>query len=156
MSTKPLSPADIATIIASVTAVVTFIVSATTYVKSTNRERKTKTLDYWEASQNSLTEAVNNLSKIHKEPWTEDIAKRHLGSSNREQIVNGLSAFERLAMGINLGIYDIKVINKLGGSLLVESFVSYAQLIAVLEQEESPQEFSEFKSLYAKLDKMSK
>ena len=156
MSTKPLSPADIATIIASVTAVVTFIVSATTYVKSTNRERKTKTLDYWEASQNSLTEAINNLSKIHKGTWTEGLAKTHLGSSNRSHIINGLNAFERLATGINLGIYDIKVINKLGGDLLVESFVSYAQLIVVLEHEKSPKDFSEFKSLYAKLDKMRK
>ncbi|EGR0413019.1 hypothetical protein QTU67_002196 [Vibrio cholerae] len=156
MSDKAITPADIATIIASITAVVTFIVSATTYVKSTSRERKTKTLDYWEASQKSLTEARNNLSKIHKGTWTEDIAKRHLYSSNRHHIISWLSAFERLAMGINLDIYDINVVNKLGGTLLVESFVAYAQLIALLEHEESPNEFSEFKSLYAKLEKMRK
>lgn len=130
-----VSAADIATISASIIAGVAFIVSSVTYVQTTRREKRIKTLDYWEAVQPSLIEARQSLALIHQGEWTRDIALTHINSPNIEHISKGLNAFERLATGINLDIYDLKVLNKLAGKMITDSYVAYAPLIIAREEQ---------------------
>ena len=153
--TSSISPADIATISASVIAGVAFIVSSITYVQTTRRERRIKTLDYWESIQPSLIEAGRSLSAIHAGEWSSEDARIHLNSPNLELISKGINAFERLATGVNLDIYDLKVLNKLAGKMIVDSYVAYAPIIAVREEQLGTRgSFREFELLYGKLEKL--
>ena len=153
---KPLSGADIATMIAAGVAAAAFLVTTVTYLLNTNRERKIKTLDYWQSSYSELIAAKDALTKLHKGKWSEEVAKTKIGSEiNLNLIIDSLNKFEHLSTGINLGIYDLKVLNKLGGKLLTDTFVAYATLIAVIENNPSlSDDFPEFKLLYSKLDSM--
>jgi hypothetical protein len=153
-----LSSADIATIVASVVACAAFIVSTLTYMSSTKRERKIKTLDYWETAYSDLVNAKETLTKLHKGDWTEEVSRQKVSSDvNLNLIIDSLNKFEHLATGINFDIYDLKVINKLGGKLLTDAFIAYTPLIAVIENNPSlSDDFPEFKSLYSKLDTIRK
>ena len=155
-SVAPLtSLTDIATISASVIAGVAFIVSSLTYVQTTRRGRRIKTLDYWETVQPSLIEARKSLSTIHEGEWTNEDARIHLNSPNSELISKGINAFEHLATGVNLDIYDLKVLNKLAGKMIVGSYVTYAPILLVQEEQLGTRDsFREFELLYAKLDKL--
>ncbi|MFS1466433.1 hypothetical protein BCU33_010200 [Vibrio lentus] len=153
--TTSISATDIATISASVIACIAFIVSSITYVQTTRRERRIKTLDYWETVQPSLIEARQSLSSIHKGEWSTEDAKTHLNSPNLELISKGINSFERLATGVNLDIYDLKVLNKLAGEMIVDSYLAYAPIIAVREEQLGKSDsFREFEVLYSKLDKL--
>lgn len=150
-----ISITDIATISASVIAGVAFVVSSITYVQTTRRERKIKTLDYWEAIQPSLIEARKSLSSIHQGEWSSNDARKHLNSPNLELITKGINAFERLATGVNLDIYDLNVLNKLAGKMIVDSYVAYAPIIVVSEEQIGTRNsFREFEILYSKLEKL--
>ncbi len=155
MVSKPLSPADIATITAAGVACTTFILSTITYIKTTRRERRIKTLDYWESIQPSLVDAIKDLSSLHNGEWTKEIAEKHLNSINSELISRGLNAFERLGAGVNLDIYDLKVLNKLAGKMIIDSFIAYAPLIAAREEQLGRSFlFREFELLYNELSKL--
>ncbi|MCG3743184.1 hypothetical protein EXA18_06730 [Vibrio cincinnatiensis] len=153
---KPLSGADIATMIAAGVAAAAFLVTTVTYLLNTSRERKIKTLDYWESSYSDLIAAKDALARLHKGKWSEEVAKTKISAEiNLNLIIDSLNKFEHLSTGINLGIYDLKVLNKLGGKLLTDTFVAYATLIAVIENNPSlSDDFPEFKLLYSKLDSM--
>lgn len=153
---KPLSGADIATMIAAGVAAAAFLVTTITYLLNTSRERKIKTLDYWESSYSDLIAAKDALARLHKGKWSEEVAKTKISAEiNLNLIIDSLNKFEHLSTGINLGIYDLKVLNKLGGKLLTDTFVAHATLIAVIENNPSlSDDFPEFKLLYSKLDSM--
>ncbi|MBY8037495.1 hypothetical protein KW477_05800 [Vibrio fluvialis] len=157
-SSSSISASDFATIIAALVACITFIVTCVTYVISTNRERKIKTLDYWESSYSDLFTAKEALTRLHKGKWTIDIAKTKVSSEiNLNLIIGSLNKFEHLSTGINLGIYDLKTLNKLGGKMLTDTFIAYVPLISVIENDPSlADDFPEFKSLYSQLDSMRK
>ncbi|MDC5757212.1 hypothetical protein OPW41_24295 [Vibrio europaeus] len=152
-----ISITDIATISASVIAGIAFIVSSITYVQTTLRERRIKTLDYWETIQPSLLEARRTLSNIHSGEWSSEDARKHLNSPNVELITKGINAFERLATGVNLDIYDLKVLNKLAGKMIVDSYIAYAPIIVVREEQLGYRgSFREFEILYNNLEKLRK
>ncbi|KYN23606.1 hypothetical protein AUQ44_16655 [Vibrio cidicii] len=157
-SSSSISASDFATIIAALVACITFIVTCVTYVISTNRERKIKTLDYWESAYSILTKGVESISRIHSGQWTSDIAQKKMESDiNLKLIIDGLNMFEHLATGINLNIYDLKVVNKLGGKMLTDAYIAYAPLITEIERRpEYSNHFIEFKILYSKIDAIRK
>ncbi|BCI77531.1 DUF4760 domain-containing protein [Vibrio cholerae] len=155
MSDKAITPADIATITAAIIACITFIVSTSIYIQTTRRERRVKTLDYWETIQPSLIQARKELNEIHKGDWTKEDALIHLESSNLNIIVKGLNAFERLATGINLDVYDLNVLNKLAGKMIIDSYIAYIPLIVAREEQLGEGGiFREFEILYSKLLKI--
>ncbi|EIO4601473.1 hypothetical protein LQM14_000703 [Vibrio parahaemolyticus] len=155
MASEPLSATDLATITAAGIACITFVVSTATYIKTTRRERRVKTLDYWESIQPSLIAARKDLSSIHDGEWTREIAQTHLNSPNSELISRGLNSFERLGTGVSLDIYDLKVLNKLAGKMIIDSFIAYAPLIAAREEQlDRCFLFREFEILYNELSKL--
>lgn len=79
----------------------------------------------------------------------------HLESSNLNIIVKGLNAFERLATGINLDVYDLNVLNKLAGKMIIDSYIAYIPLIVAREEQLGEGGiFREFEILYSKLLKI--
>ncbi|MUH97298.1 DUF4760 domain-containing protein [Aliivibrio fischeri] len=148
---------DISTIIASIITAFSFLFSSLIYFISVSRERKTKTLDYWEQVQPSLIEARQNLQNLNQNEWTKEIAKKHLASSHNSLIISkGLNSFERLSIGINLNIYDIKVIKQLAGKMIIESYIAYIPIIIAREEQIGESGgFREFEKLYARLIKLN-
>jgi len=156
MGTSVATAASIATIAASIIAALALFVSSYIFVQSSRRDRRIKTLDYWESVQPSLVEARKILSNLHDGEWTKEIAFKHLNSSqNRGHIMKGLSSFERLAIGINLDVYDLSVIGKLAGEMIVNSYVVYAPLIAAMEEQEGKAGlYKEFTLVYVRLERI--
>lgn len=98
---------------------------------------------------------MQSLSTIHEGEWSNEDARIHLNSPNSELISKGINAFERLATGVNLDIYDLKALNKLAGNMIVDSYATYAPILLVQEEQLGTRDsFREFEPLYAKLDKL--
>ena len=148
---------DIASIIVSIFTTLSIISGAFLYFINNRRDRRIKTLEYWEETQPNLIEARTLLININNTGlWTEELAKKQLNNkNNKPKIYDALSKFERLAIGINLNTYDIKVLNKLSGNFLIDSYLAYIPLIECYQSiNNEPGSFCEFRKLYETLTKI--
>ncbi|MBE6619205.1 MAG: DUF4760 domain-containing protein [Ruminococcaceae bacterium] len=119
-------------IIASITSVLGSIVSVSVYRTTMKREKKILTIEH--------------LSKIREE---------YSGGfpSEKNNIEKYLKKMEFFCVGINSGIYDIKIVKKMSGRLLLEH---YEKMKIYIQKKKHESSWCEYEKVMKKLQKMYK
>jgi Domain of unknown function (DUF4760) len=107
-----------------------FAFAAIVYYVNSKRDRIKRTLDYWESVNNELREEKLELRKDYGAVLsTEDVEKIYSDIDERVKVNKVLNTFERLSIGVNLGVYDIKTLNRIVGRRLISNFERFEPYI---------------------------
>jgi len=146
-----LSVADTCAIVSAVFSVLAFAVAlaalvfaATTYKKSIERERMQATLSAFPQLRKDNGNLLTKLSEIT------DAAERE------ETLKDYLSQLERFAVGINSGAYDIKIINRMSGGMLVNQYEKCTREFIAHRRRDVPHAETTKSSIYCEYEEMMK
>ncbi|MCK9175889.1 MAG: DUF4760 domain-containing protein [Desulforhopalus sp.] len=94
------------------------------------RDKAKQTLDYWEKINQQLKEEKKTLTKDYGKYIDEEMALLLVeDKEERPRISKFLNIYERLSLGVNMGLYDVKVLNKLAGQVIIDNFYKYENFI---------------------------
>jgi len=145
--------ANIATIAAAALAIPPIVWGVVIHIVSLRRERVKLTLEFWEKINQEIKNEKRNIRKELGEKITREKAQKILDDETLRIRVNKvLNLYERLATGVNLGIYDIKTINRLTGTNLISNYARFKEYIDLRRTKMNrPKAWKEFEELSNKL-----
>ena len=119
------------TAIGSICTLISIIVAVISTVRANSRKKKETTL----GAYTNFKKAVSSIeNQIHN--YTEDdicrIIAQHKGDGDNcdwNIIKEYLTAVERIAVGVNAEIYDVSVINRMGGYFMYEQYLKLRPII---------------------------
>jgi hypothetical protein len=128
------------------------------FVVNIRRERVKQTLDYWEKINQQLKTEKSQLRDDYGTKIDSEMAQLIFEDGDEETRINRLlNIYERLALGINIGAYDIKVLNKLVGQNIINNYVRFEEYIELRRTElDRPFAWREFQKLSERLKKLRK
>ncbi len=147
---------QLATIAGVILVVPQLVIAVYSIVRNNRREKIKSTLDYYE----QINQQLKVEKKVIKEKYGEEInrelaIKIHDEKQDVSSINRILNLYERIALGINLGIYDIHALNRASGKLLVNNYMRFKPYIEYRrELMRSPNAWLEFENLYRKLNEI--
>ena len=149
--------ADIATIVASVLVVIQLGAGLFAYISQVKRERVIATLEYYESVNKDLKEAKRELRKSIHGKITPEIIK-NLESNKEEKVLlhKVLNSYERLAIGLNLGIYDLETLNRINGKILISNYERFRPYIEQRSKTKNQKAWNEFSLLVDNLREVRK
>lgn len=149
---------QIATVVGVLLVVPQIFIAVWSVVRNNRRERIKSTLNYYE----DINQKIKIQKKAIKEKHGEKISRERAISIHDENedisaINNVLNLYERLSLGVNMGIYDLKTINRISGKLLIDNYERFQEYILYRrELKKAPNAWKEFETLIEKLRKMRK
>ena len=126
------------------------------FILNIKRDRVKQTLDYWEKVNQQLKVEKREFLQDYGTAISSEMAELILNDGDEEVSINRvINIYERLALGINTGAYDLKTLNRLTGQNIINNFNRYEQYI-VARREKLGRSFAwkEFEILANKLKKM--
>lgn len=139
---------SLATIGASLLVVIQLAVGVFVYLRQIKRERVIATLDYFEGANKELKEAKRELrKKIGSEITPDAIKGLESNPDGRLLLHQVLNAYERLAAGLNLGVYDLPTIARINGKVLVSNYERFRPYIEHRRKTSNPNAWIEFSRL---------
>lgn len=149
---------DITTIISASLTALSVISGVVVFLINSRRERIKKTLDFWENINQQLKNEKGDLHQEFGTKITIEQATTWIDKGDEAIKINRvLNIYERLALGVNLGAYDIKVLNRLVGFNLISNFERFEAYIKVRrERFNRPFAWKEFELLIKKIKKIRK
>lgn len=134
--TTQLSYGDVASMVGAVFTTVSVAFGVYVYARNARRNRVQRTLDYWETVNQKLKSVKSQLLDAYGERISARDAEliRH-DEAERRKANKVLNHYERLALGVNLNIYDIETVNRIAGNLLIENHQRFKSYIDVYTQE---------------------
>ena len=116
-------------LIAVIVSALSFSFGVFVFFKNSQREKTKTTLNYWQDTSKSILEEVLSFYKDYpkvKEGVFERVEKCDDGYKRLHSILNKL---EQLALGINLGAYDLKVLNRAAGKTILALYATLQPFI---------------------------
>lgn len=144
------------TAIGSIGTVLSIISGVISYALSNYRVKKQETLDKYIAFKKSVESEENRIHNYTKEK-IDKIIDSHKNGNNKEwdKIRNYLMKIEQIAVGVNCGIYDLRVIDKMGGHFLYEQYILLEPIINYKRTKDNNDRiYEEFKNMVNKIVKM--
>ena len=128
------------------------------FIINIKRDRAKLTVDYWEKINQQLKEEKRNLLRDYGSRIDPELAKLILENSDEQIRINRvINIYERLALGVNIGIYDIRVLNRLVGQNIIDNYLRFEAYIEARRIKlDRPFAWKEFQKLYEKLKKLRK
>ena len=121
-----------------------------------NRIKKKATLDYYESINQELKNEKRKITRKFGEYLSEDdIQYFSANDDDRVLLHKVLNLYERLAIGININVYDIKTLNRLNGHLIINNYERYMPYINYYSKKMGRVTWNEFTILYNNLKKLS-
>lgn len=140
--------ANIATIAASFLVVIQLAAGMFVYLRQIKRERVIATLNYFESANQELKKAKRELrNAIGTDITPEAIEKLKTDQDNKILLHQVLNTYERLATGLNLGIYDLGTIARINGKMLVSNYERFLPYIENRRKMYNPNAWTEFTKL---------
>jgi len=126
---------------------ISLIVSFMAYKKDHERRQKQSTIEYFEAMTSNLFDAQ---AKFNDKFSQLDISMVDL--ENHAELLKDatavLSAFERLSVGVNAGVFCYDLINRMAGSYLIFLYSRFSPYIAEIRKDASrTRSYKEFEQL---------
>lgn len=115
-------------IVALIISILSFIISLYYNWKDHERRRKQATIEYFD----NLTLQLYEKEAIFNEQYNElgiDIAILDTNVELHKKATEVLSAFERLCVGINTGIFDFDILDRMAGSYLINTYTRFSPYI---------------------------
>ncbi len=123
-----------------------------TYKADHERRKKQSTVEYINSIRNDYRMLNNKLNEKFPQ---KAIVLEEIDDKTAKEISLLLSILEHMSVGVNTGVYDFEILNRMSGSYLVNR---YHQLYPHIQksQEKSPTFFMEFEQLCARIEKSRK
>ncbi|MEM9671636.1 MAG: DUF4760 domain-containing protein [Cyclobacteriaceae bacterium] len=149
---------DYAKIIGPLLTGASILLSAIYFIANIKRDRTKQTLDYWEKINQELKTEKRKLQRDYGDKIDTDLARLILeDKEERIRLNRVINIYERLAVGINLKVYDIRVLNRVVGQNIINNYNRYENYI--LERREKldrPFAWKDFQTLSMKLQRLRK
>ena len=121
---------EITTLCGTLLTAISVIFGVSVFLINSRRERIKKTLDFWENINQQLKNEKRDLHREFGTKITEEQAVALIRNRDDATKINRvLNIYERMALGVNLGVYDIKVLNRLVGFNLISNFERFEKYI---------------------------
>ena len=150
---------NLAEVIGSLLSALSLIIGVIVFYLQIKRDKAKHTLNYWEQINQELKEEKRLLLNDYGTEITEDDAQEILESDNEDHIkINKiLNMYERLALGVNIKAYDIKVLNRIAGGELINSYKRFKGYIIIYNKQDNTSIlWIEFQKLYDRLEVIRK
>lgn len=124
---------------------------------------KTYKADHERRKKQSTIEYLNLIRKLYrplKEKIDKDIEEENvinikdMNDVTMRRTKNILSVLEHLCVGINTGVYDFEILNRMSGRYLIKLYERFAPYIE-LEQRKYSDTYIEFQHIYSQLKQIS-
>lgn len=115
---------------ANIVTALAFFFSICQFVIGMRRQRKKATIDAYSYLE---TEAYRKLEKYKSD--RETITKEN-NKMGWKEITEALSELEKFSVGVNTDVYDIKVLNRIGGDFFINNFYDHKRIIDIKRSEE--------------------
>jgi hypothetical protein len=120
--------AQFATIIGVVLVTPQIGIALWSIVVTNRRDRIKSTLDYYEEFNAKIKIPKKELKEKYGEIITREVAEKiDNDKKDAEKLRNILNQYERLSLGVNLNIYDLKTIKRICGRRLIENYNRYKE-----------------------------
>lgn len=142
------------TAIGSIGTLISIIVAVTSTVRANSRKKKEKTLDAYTKFKEAVSSIENLIHNYTKDDIDRIITQHKRGWNSRDwnMIKDYLAAVERIAVGVNTEIYDIDVINRMGGYFMYEQYLKLKPIISYKRYEDTnPYIYKEFTDMVNKI-----
>jgi len=144
---------EISTIVGGTIVIIQLAAGLFVYLRQTSRDRIISTLEYYEAAHSNI--------KLIKSEMSKERLRLSTSTANRDPSVSSkkldnlatklLNAYERFATGVNLGIYDLRTVNRLCGKVVINTFNRHESMI---NTKDGTQRWTEFSKLCTRLRKL--
>jgi len=142
-------------LIAAVVTALSFIFGAYVYFSNSRKERIRCTLSYWENFYTDVKKRILDFNADYSdfnEAIYEKIASHNTDKNKLHDILN---SFEKLALGVNLGAYDLVALNRAAGKTITTIYSKYEPYIVQRrDSTNNPNSWSEFELLNDQLCKL--
>ena len=142
------------TAVGSIGTLISVIVAVTSTVRANSRKKKEKTLDAYTKFKEAVSPIENLIHNYTKDDIDRIITQHKRGWNSRDwnMIKDYLTAVERIAVGVNTEIYDIDVINRMGGYFMYEQYLTLKPIISYKRYEDTnPYIYREFTNMVNKI-----
>ena len=135
---------------------ISIVVGVCFFVLNIKRDRIKQTLDYWEKINQQIKLDKQKLLKNYGEIISQEIVDLILNDNNEQIRINRvINLYERLALGINIGVYDLKTINRMVGQNIINNYAKFHLYIEARRKKlKRPFAWSEFETLVNELIKI--
>lgn len=138
------------TALGSVGTLISVIVAVGSIVNNNKRTKKQSTLEAFVQFKKDV-EPYENTIHDYSSDDINTIIQQHEQSCKHEkwdEIKKYLATVERFATGVNTGIYDVEVVNKMGGQFLCEQYETLRPIIKYKRQKDQNEYiYSEFRDM---------
>jgi hypothetical protein len=152
-----LSYSDILSVIGAAMTAFSVVFGVFVYTRSSHHEKVRKTLDYWESINQELKIEKKKLLDKYGSKLSRETAEEILESSDDMIKLNKvLNIYERLSIGVNMGIYDIKALNRIVGRNLISNYSRYEEYIELRRDRfDRPDAWKDFEVMVGRINALS-
>ncbi|MFT6898158.1 MAG: hypothetical protein ACJA13_002578 [Paraglaciecola sp.] len=144
-------------VIASIITALSFIFGAYIYFANSRKDRIKDTLTYWEGFYREIKPSVQYFSTHAPSVEGEVVKNIAAHKTDKNKLHDILNNFEKLALGVNLGAYDLNSLNRVAGKTILQLYERYEQYIHYRRRDpKTSNSWSEFEMLYTRLKKIRK
>lgn len=146
----------LATIAAAVLIVPQIAVAVYSIYQTNKRDRMKTTLDYYEKVNQEIKREKREIKEKYGPTLTKEVSHQiHNERIDASKVNKILNSYERLSLGANLGVYDINVLSKISGKLLIENYERFREYIEYRrELKKSHTAWIEFEKLILELKRL--
>lgn len=126
------------TALGSVGTLISVIVAVVSIVNNNKRTQKQSTLEAFMQFKKDVEPYENMIHDYSSDDINKIIQRYEQGAQPKEwdEIKKYLATVERFATGVNTGIYDVEVVNKMGGYFLCEQYKTLYPIIQYKRQKD--------------------
>ena len=159
-------PVDYVKIVALSLTVISICVGICRFNVNVKRDRERQTLDYWERVNQALKQEkreLKNYLDIDLRDDTQMACENRIEHKMALKILDDeklrvktnriINRYERLALGVNVGAYDLRVLNRLAGQNIIDNYCRFKVYIIEVRRKKDIRPFvwNEFEELKEEL-----
>ena len=135
---------------------ISIAIGVAVFLVNSRRDRAKKTLEFWESINQQLKEEKREIRNDYGDCISGEKAKSILESAEEATKINRvINIYERLALGVNISAYDIKVLNRLVGQNIINNYERFQEYILLRRVSlNRPFAWQEFETLVKRLKKL--
>lgn len=119
--------------------------------KANNRRKKKEiTIQYTDAHESKVTELLESIKEVYQ---NDKILLEKVKNDKKlqEEVERYLFSMERLAVGINSGVFDIYLLDRTMGQKTIEHYEALQPYIKYIRKNDYEEKYTEFEELVNKL-----
>lgn len=147
---RVLYSGDFWTALGSVGTLISVIVAVVSIVNNNKRTKKQSTLEAFTQFKKNAEPYENTIHGYSSDDINKIIQQHEQGSEPEkwDEIKKYLATVERFATGVNTGIYDVEVVNKMGGYFFCEQYKTLYPIIEYKRQKDQNEYiYAEFRDM---------